>query len=220
MRNFSKLFINQLAEEYGRQKIDKLLPDSTLWTELFDYSYSEPHKNMYHWHPSYDNYPVVNISKTAMERYCTWLTEKYHANNKREFQEVVFRLPTEKEWMLFSSPLPGHKLPWYGDYPYIVDKEGEVSRMLANIKVMDYAVDKYDYTKDGALMSCAVGAYKPNHLGIYDVIGNVAELTSDNKIKGGSWDNTLLECLIDKTQEYTAPEPRVGFRIVMEVIEK
>ena len=48
----------------------------------------------------------------------------------------------------------------------------------------------------------------------------MAEYTSDDKIKGGSWDNFIEECLIDKTQNYSVPDPRVGFRLVMEIIEK
>ncbi len=48
----------------------------------------------------------------------------------------------------------------------------------------------------------------------------VAEMTADGKIKGGSWNNTIDECTIDKTQSITLSSPYVGFRVVMEIIEK
>lgn len=215
-----KQFINQLKENYGNDTVVSFLPDTALWTSKFNNSYNEPYTNMYYWHPSYDNYPVVNINKKAMESYSTWLTEKYNSNQKRKFKKVIFRLPTEREWMQFSSPLPGHKLPWYGDYPYVMDKECNKVCMLTNIKVMDYKLGKYNYVQDGALITCSVGSYKPNKIGIYDIIGNVAELTSDDKLKGGSWSNTLSECYVDISQDFELPDPRVGFRLVMEIIER
>lgn len=215
-----KQFINYLKESHELIKVENFLPDSNQWTEKFDTLYNAPYVDFYHWHPAYDNYPIVNISKEAIDNYCSWLTERYNSNQKRKYKKVVFRLPTEKEWVLFSSPLPGHKLPWDGSYPDVIDKKSDKAFMLANIKVMDSASGKFNYNQDGALISCKIGSYKPNKIGIYDIIGNVAELTSDNKIKGGSWDNTLEECLIDKTQDYTLPDPRVGFRLVMEIIEK
>ncbi len=64
------------------------------------------------------------------------------------------------------------------------------------------------------------GHYKANNLGIFDIIGNVSEITQSGLQKGGSWDNYLEECTIDKTQNYELPDPRIGFRVVMEVIEE
>ena len=70
--------------------------------------------------------------------------------------------------------------------------------------------------EEGLALSCRAGF---NGI-IYDVIGNVSEMTSDGKQKGGSWDNYPEECTVDKTQSYTLPDPRVGFRVIMEIIEK
>lgn len=214
------LFLKEMKKTYGPEKIEKFLPDSAMWTGRFDFSYNEPYTNLYHWHPSYDNYPVVNISKEAMEAYCTWKTESYNSKEKRTYKKVVFRLPTEKEWMRFSSPLPGHQLPWYGNFPYVLDEKSKEVCMVTNIKVIDYVSGTYDYVYDGASITSPVGSYPPNSIEIFDIIGNVAEFTSDDKIKGGSWYNKLSECLIDISQDYDLPDPRVGFRVVMEIIEK
>ena len=214
-----KQFIDHLKNESTIEHLKDLLPDSTLWTEKFDYSFNEPFEYMYYWHPAYNNYPVVNISKKAMEKFCGWLTEQYQSNPKRTFKKVIFRLPTEKEWMLFASPLPDHRLPWFGNFSYRVNGKNEII-YRANLKYKNYASDSCDYVQDKALICASVGQYPENRMGIYDIIGNVAELTSDNTIKGGSWYNTLTDCYIDKTQNYDLPDPRVGFRLVMEVIEK
>ena len=212
-------FLNHIKKNGTTEVIKEFLPDSALWMDKFSYSFNQPYVNLYHWHPAYDNYPLVNASKNAIEKYCIWLGEKYNSDPKREFKKVIFRLPTEKEWLKFSKALPNHKLPWYGNFPYKTDKNNQLC-FLANIKVNDYSLNQVDYAEDGSLITCAVGSYEANSLGLFDIIGNVAEYTSDDKIKGGSWDNFIDECLIDKTQNYSVPDPRVGFRLVMEVIEK
>jgi hypothetical protein len=40
------------------------------------------------------------------------------------------------------------------------------------------------------------------------------------KAKGGSWDNFIDECTVEKSQTYDGPDPRIGFRIFMEVVEE
>ncbi|MDP4266583.1 MAG: SUMF1/EgtB/PvdO family nonheme iron enzyme [Bacteroidota bacterium] len=216
LRNFEyREFLNDLKLTKQNDKFSKCLYDSTQWLVKFKNSYNEPMTNMYHWHLAYDNYPVVNVTKEAADLYCEWLTTKYNNQTKKKFKKVVFRLPTEIEWKKLSSPLLGHNLPWYGNYLYENDKTP-----LANIKVMDYVSGKTDYVSDGGFHTIVTGHYKANKLGIFDVIGNVAEMTQNGIIKGGSWDNFLDECTIDKSQKFDLPDPRVGFRVIMEVIEE
>lgn len=212
-------FLSAMQNQLENKDFATLLPDSGLWIDRFPAAMNQPMANYYHSHPAYYNYPVVNISKEAMEQFCDWKTKQYNQIPKRQFTKVLFRLPTEKEWMLFAGALPGQKLPWHGAYPYKINKKGE-PEYLANIKIMDYGKGEFDYGTDGALYTATVGNYPPNQIGIYEIVGNVAEQTSDSKAKGGSWYNTLEECLIDQSQDYPAPDPRVGFRLVFEVLKK
>lgn len=213
-----KVFLSALKSKKQTKLVAKYQPDSTQWAKNVE-SFYEPFSKLYHWHPAYKNYPAVNISKKGMEAYCAWLSEQYNKDPKKAFTQVQFRLPTEEEWLKFSDALPGHRLPWYGNFPYKMDKKDEIT-YLANIKIKDYTKGSFNYVADGGLTSLKMGQYAPNRLGIYDIIGNVAEYTSDDKIKGGSWDNSLAECFIDQTQNYTLPDPRVGVRLVMEVLEE
>ncbi|WP_338762988.1 SUMF1/EgtB/PvdO family nonheme iron enzyme [Bernardetia sp. ABR2-2B] len=62
--------------------------------------------------------------------------------------------------------------------------------------------------------------YKPTrHFGIYNIFGNVAEMTATKGIaKGGSFVHTLEECAADRVQKYDAPKAWLGFRCLAEIV--
>ncbi len=212
-----RLYLNDLKEHNQLDEYKRNLPDTAQWVNAFPNAFNESFFEKYFWHPGFDQYPVVNVSKEAASDYCKWLTNRYNTQKKPKFNKVTFRLPTEQEWNKLASVLPGHNLPWYGNFAY----EPNDDKFCANVKFRDKLSkgEDYQYTLDGALTMNAVGQYKPNKIGLYDVIGNVAELTSSGVIKGGSWFNTIDECVVNKTQDFNAPDPRVGFRVVMMIDE-
>jgi hypothetical protein len=58
-------------------------------------------------------------------------------------------------------------------------------------------------------------------MGLWDVVGNVAEMTNEKgKACGGSWNHTPEESTIRSINEYKGPDAAVGFRPFMEVIEQ
>jgi len=210
-------FLQYLKTSGKTEEFSKCMYDSTQWSKKFPQSFNQPTVDVYHWHPKYQNYPVVNITLEAAKLYCQWLTNNYNDNPKRSSNKVLMRLPTEREWEFFSKPLPGHNLPWFGSFAYEM-KENKLMPK-ANIKVKNVVPASDNYSFDGAVFTNKVGSYQMNNSGLFDIIGNVSEMTNDGKQKGGSWDNYLDECTIEKTQNYILPDPRVGFRVVMEVLE-
>lgn len=213
-----KAFLQSVYSTLKVEEYQALKPDSTLWTKSFVYSYNKPFVNDYHSHSAFYNYPIVNITKESMDKYCEWLTAQYSSLKEKKFGKVKFRLPNEKEWLEFSSPLPGIPLPWDRAVPYHIDSKGKLEP-LANLAIFDYSKNSVDYIFDNAIITSSVGIYKPNKLGLFDIIGNAAEQTSDDKVKGGGWGNTQEESHVNKSQDYKAPSPFVGFRVVMEVVE-
>ncbi len=94
------------------------------------------------------------------------------------------------------------------------DKKGVVDGVFISGK------GKYSYHDDGGFHTIKVSSYYPNALGLYNTFGNVAEMTSTKGvIKGGSWDDVFDDCTFDKNSTLTAPDSRVGFRMIMEIME-
>ncbi|MCQ2375842.1 MAG: SUMF1/EgtB/PvdO family nonheme iron enzyme [Salinivirgaceae bacterium] len=147
-------------------------PDTLCWVSDFSYSYNEPMANMYFWHPSYDNYPVVGVTWKQATAFCVWRTNLMNNYLIREGGSFVqdFRLPLEGEWEYAARG--GNDLavyPWGG--PYTRNDKG---CFLANFKPL-----RGNYIGDGGLYTVAVAIYEPNDFGLYDMSGNVAEWTAN-----------------------------------------
>ena len=186
----------------------------------------------YHLAP-FHRYPVVNVSHAAARLYCDWLTEMYANNPKRKYERVRFRLPTAEEWT--QAARAGNTacvFPWDG--PYLQDcKAG----WRANFKVIDqqeivgvkpsaelHVVDIPRTGVSEVRITTAVDTYSPNAYGIYNLSGNVAEMLAEpGRTKGGSWETTGYYLRIDAEDAYagwTEPQPGIGFRVFIEVLEE
>lgn len=182
------------------------------WVAGENNEYLSPFKELYHSHPAYNDYPVVNISYEAASRYCEWLTEQYNGSPKRKFDKVKFRLPTEIEWN--QAAYAGNKMKqyaWKGEE--VVDKKG---RYMANY----YRHDEMNELGVTKLFTTPVQAYMPNECGIYNMSGNVAEMVrGGDLLKGGSWKSEIEEVKIHSKQVFDGvAKPTIGFRVFMEVM--
>ena len=100
----NEMYMQFLSDQKSNGKKDlyaACYPDTAKWHTK--YAYNEPFVELYHAHPAYFSYPVVNIDKKSAEEFCKWLTEKYNSEKKRKYQNIEFRLPTEAEWKSFAS---------------------------------------------------------------------------------------------------------------------
>jgi formylglycine-generating enzyme required for sulfatase activity len=133
-----------------------------------------------------DRQPAVMISWNEAALYCNWLSEQeklplfYQVENGNVVGFNVdshgYRLPTEAEWA-WAARTRGEELlkyAWGNKFP----PENVVENYADNSSayITGRTINGYD---DGYIVSAPTGSFKPNHHGLYDLGGNVAEWTHD-----------------------------------------
>jgi formylglycine-generating enzyme required for sulfatase activity len=112
--------------------------------------------------------------------------------------------------------------PWYGAYYYRRSPRNHMGCFLGNFKVtyVEVPCPAKNPAYDGWSMMGRTASYFPNNIGLYDVVGNVAEMIDEKgKACGGSWDDEPFESTIHSVKSYSRPDATIGFRVFMEVEE-
>ena len=102
-----------------------------------------------------DDHPVVHIAHRDAIAYCKW------ANR---------RLPTEAEWEAAAQGKNSNSIYTWGDNPNILNQNANTWQGTFPVK---------NQSIDGNEFISSVKSYPPNTIGIYDMLGNVWEITSD-----------------------------------------
>lgn len=193
----------------------KALPDTTVWNGESNFNYNEPYVQYYLRHPAYRNYPVVGVSYEQALDYCIWRTKrvkefialKKHKNTIEETfgaKDFCYRLPTKEEWEYAAYAGNGR------DYGFVSMQTADNS---PNFNVKE--VYLLGYNGESVDLTVPVFYKKPNSFGLYNTIGNVAEMIMEKGIsKGGSWNNSIRECTIKDSIKYEKPRAWLGFRCV------
>lgn len=170
--------------------------------------------------PNYENHPVCMVDWEDATAFCKWLSRKEGQNRR-------YRLPSEREWRLAVAQ-------------EVKNPETISNTQLAELLKNQYPWGKnppeqsgnYRDTKDGFDTTAPVMSFLPNHLGIYDLGGNVWEWCGNTE-KG---DVTMHGCGFMNFSVYRRSETKqkggvgfrrppdndvtgrvVGFRVVLEI---
>lgn len=210
-------FINSLKQSNDCQQIAIAEVDTMKWTDIL--SYNEPYVHYYHSHPAYYNFPLVNISYEAANLFCQWLTQQYNSNSKRKFKKVLFKLPSENEWI--QAAQAGNKnaiYPWKGNSLH--NSKGQVMyNFKRQVRDTVWVNGKYVENMD---VTAPIKSYWKNDFGLYNMGGNVSEMINEKGItKGGSWrdDSEFLKIKNKNTYDGKS-QANVGFRYFVEILEK
>jgi len=168
--------------------------------------------------------PVVGVSAQQAEAFCRWLSELPAERRAGR----IYRLPTEHEWEYACRA--GTTGPFYWDggvaNAYQYENFADLPSHAA------WACWKYPFPgKDGYVGASPVGAFEPNPNGLYDMLGNVMEITvaSPDPTRKSSWSGSYVL----KGSSWISPQDittaafrwpvvahrswfNIGFRVVME----
>ena len=133
-----------------------------------------------------DHQPVAGISWQQAASFCHWLSRLEGLPPfYRENQGIIigfnpsstgYRLPSEAEWA-FAARVEGDRLrrfAWGDDFP----PTEEVTNVADNTSALVTGRILNGYT-DQFVVSAPVGSFPPNHRGLHDMGGNVAEWVHD-----------------------------------------
>ena len=122
--------------------------------------------------------PVTRVGYDAAVRFCQWLDAELKAKGALP-DDFEVRLPTEIEWE-YAARAGSNEPFWYGalrtdfaQFANLADKS------LTKMRVGQGSVDYWRKAQvdDGTIAIANVASYRANAFGLYDMIGNVAELT-------------------------------------------
>ncbi len=181
-------------------------------------------------HAAFADYPVVHITHEAALAYCSWLMERYHQQAQRNFEQVIFRLPTAEEWQRAASGgNPFARYAWDGfdikdnDGLYkancLVLDEGQLA--IIRGKVAEVIPPKVPLACTPTVSP--VRSYSPHAYGLYNACGNVAEmLDQPGHTRGGSFETSAyylrLDADVDAYRGWQEANEAIGMRVVMEVV--
>lgn len=182
--------------------------------------------------------PVALIDADDLRIFFNWLTQATGKN---------YRLPTETEWEYVTK---AHKLTqfyWGDDLSGRCQYENTADRTYADAKLAFWTGDFYaNKQRLRLLKDCEddfgatthVASFKPNPFGVFDLIGNVSEVTlacgekpmnSDSTVsfmdtckqfsnRGGSYEHGIDELRVSQrghVSDVITVAPSIGFRLVL-----
>jgi formylglycine-generating enzyme required for sulfatase activity len=203
---WNKKHFGEQSEQYK-----KSLSDTTVWDNM------QPEQSIYHNHPAFNNYHVVGITYEQAKDYCKWRTERVKETLAilKKTAEINFnyRLPAKEEWESVANAGYDEK------QLKIINSKRFSDCHLNNLKI--YAATIVETEKKynpKATITAPAKSFFPNRFGIYNLIGNVAEMTATKEIsKGGGWNDLKDEVTVEKDFVYSGATPWTGFRCVCEV---
>jgi len=191
-----------------------------------------------------DQQPVAGISWQQAASFCNWLSRREGLPPfYRENQGIIigfnpgsigYRLPSEAEWA-FAARVEGDTLrrfAWGDDFPpsAVVTNVADNTSALVTGRILNGYTDQF-------VVSAPIGSFPPNHRGLHDMGGNVAEWVHDGyqipsanaelsidplgsqrgdnyTIRGGSWALSRLSELRLTFRDYgERGRDDLGFRI-------
>ena len=152
----------------------------------------------------YGNHPITQVSLESAKKYAKWLSEQTGSS---------FRLPSEEEWEYAARAGTETNFYW-GNIP-----SGQYANGDQYGGVGEQAFRRRwngGWPDDGYYGTAPVGTFIPNAFGLYDMSGNVQEITENGIMRGGSYD-AKVPALRSSARTPVWLREETGFRLVRDI---
>lgn len=214
-------FVDDVKRSGDEKMLKAIQMDTSAWKKIG--MYADPMANMYAWHPAYDQYPAVNITKEGAYMYCEWMTKKLRERYGDHLNDV--RIPTKHEWIAAAKGGLNAEYPW--GHSNLIDSKGcylanfliigdqNIRKTAKGFEVVRDSTFLIDQALDGSMLTAPTESYWPNGYGLYNMSGNVAELCDEGVVMGGHWATTGYDIRVTSEAEFEKANPYVGFRPII-----
>jgi len=167
-----------------------------------------------------EEHPVIYVTPKQAVQFCAWLSLK---------EGKKYRLPTQEEWSLAASGGIKAEFPWGAAWPPPANAGNYSDESYHKLRPTDPFLAGYD---DGFATTAPVMSFKPNTIGIYDLGGNVWEMTHTGDPAAAAFTDAppmvdrgasflhdaqkTLRSANEQTSGSSTATPDKGFRIVLE----
>jgi len=177
---------NKLYRQFLQENTNPLLlPDTNCWNTDFGVNYHFPLVEKYLRNEVYSDYPVVGVSQKQALEFCIWMEKKIKLNlmNSHNLKDYTceVNLPTSDQWesafyRSYQHNQKDSQLVVFNIQDRLVSSKGKELVNYGQESTSEGYVLR-NYISDGGLFPTSSGHFKPNKLKIYNLLGNVAELT-------------------------------------------
>jgi formylglycine-generating enzyme required for sulfatase activity len=165
--------------------------------------------------------PVTGLSFEQVQKYIIWREVKMEnfPNFKDSEYRVELFLQSPEEWGQHAKKAGPHIADSIKhEYPDTINSKGCYLLKIKEVTPCESSVEGIKLYGEGMVSSYS---YHPDLFGVYNLYGNVAEMTSKKGVaKGGSHINYGKQCFPEQEQKYTKAEPWLGFRCYARIVKK
>lgn len=222
-------FLEYLKENGTAEELESARIRNENWNKEFN-SLNNKYAELYHIHPAYNDYPVVNVTYEGAQLYCQYANKIVNESMAKTGMKVNVRLPHRAELIRAGA---GDDLvrpySWGGQYlknakgnalcNFVQIPEGALTRDENGklITSKDYT-HNFSVSSTNADVVAPTQSYWPSPFGIYNLNGNVAEMTQEkHTATGGSWRDLGWDVRLQSVKHYEEVSCTVGFRTVFSI---
>jgi hypothetical protein len=164
-------------------------------------------------------FPITGITYEQAQAFCVWRTENLNTfieeNPKKakkwKINSVQYRLPTPTEYDLMTLHAQDPNKDGNIDSVFVL----KGCRLWNYSRIVGCDIDAELAQTYGRAAMMRIASYNPSIDGIFDILGNVAEMSSEKFIsKGGHFRLPAQEGLSGTYIRYSQPEQWLGFRCI------